>query len=163
LQENRRITVGRRTLAIACLLIFLTTYARTQQEQRFVLLPEREANSLAKMYPKDGPDRINGGWQPSQPQIQSLEANLPHVSDLRSGGAPNGEKITHPELYFRQYVAVVRAGQKLIYVNAICQIRYAPDWREHVAVVMDGGNCFWQAWFDPATQKFSELYINGRA
>ena len=148
---------------IACTLIFLITGAQGQQEQRFVLLPASEANSLARMYPKNGPEKIDGSWQPTKSQIETLEANLSHISDLRSGGAPNGEKIAHPEQYYRQYVPVVRDGQKLIYVNALCEVRFSTDWREHVAIVMDGGNCFWQAWYNPATEKFLTLYINGHA
>ena len=148
---------------IASILIFLFTGAQGQQERRFVLLPASEAINLARMYPKKGPERIDGGWQPTQSQIETLEANLPHVSDLRSFGAPKGETIDHPEQYYRQYLAVIRAGQNLIYVNALCHVQYISDWRDHIAIVMDGGHCFWQAWYDPATEKFLTLYINGRA
>ena len=152
-----------RNLIVAGLLIFLITGVHGQQEQRYVLLPASEASNLARMYPKKGPERIDGSWQPTQTQIETLEANLPHVSDLKSFGAPKGETIKHPEQYYRQYLAVIRAGQSLIYVNALCQKQDISDWRNHVAIVMDGGSCFWQAWYDPATEKFLNLYINGRA
>jgi hypothetical protein len=150
-------------LIITYLLVSLVGGAYGQQEKRFVLLPEGEANSLAKMYPKSGPEKIDGSWQPSRSQIESLEAHLPRISDLTSYGAPKGEKVEHPEQYFRQYLPIVRAGQKLIYVNSLCQTQYISDWRIHIAIVMDGGNCFWQAWYDPTTEKFISLYINGRA
>ena len=94
---------------------------------------------------------------PSKLQIETLEANLPHISDLKSSGAANGEKIAHPEQYFRQCVALVRAGQRLIYVNGLCQVQDISYWRDRLAIVMDGGNCFWQAWYDPATEMFLSL------
>jgi len=152
-----------RKLVVAGLLIFLIAVAQGEQDQCSVLLPESEANRLASMYPKKGPQGIDGSWQPSRSQIETLEASLPHISDLRNGGAPNGQKIEHPERYYRQYLAVVRAGQKVIHVNALCQVGEISYWRNQLAIVMDGGSCFWNAWYDPATEKFSELYINGRA
>ena len=152
-----------RKFVVAVLLVFLNICAHGQQEQRFVLLPASEARSLAEMYPEEGPDKIDGDWQPTKLQIENLEANLHHLSDLRSFGAPKGEKIERPEQYFRQYLAVVRDGQNLIYINSFCQTQYVSNWRNHIAIVMDGGNCFWQAWYDPATEKFLSLYINGRA
>ncbi|MGA2832046.1 MAG: hypothetical protein ABSE55_03145 [Terracidiphilus sp.] len=152
-----------RKIVVASFLIFLAAYANGQQEQRFVLLPASEARNLAEMYPKDGPEKINGSWQPTKSQIESLEANLHHVSDLKSFGAPKSERIEHPEQYFRQYLAVVRDGQNLIYINSFCQIQNISNWRNHIAIVMDGGTCFWQARYDPATERFLNLYINGRA
>ncbi len=152
-----------KSLVIASTLAFLITGAHGQQEQRFVLLPASEVSNLAKDYPQYGPDKIDGSWLPSESQIGALEANVRHISDLRNGGAPNGEKIVHPEQYYRQYVAVVRAGQSLIYVNALCRIGNASYWRDHLYRVMDGGSCAWQAWYDPATEKFLSLSINGRA
>ena len=144
-------------------LIVLLTGAQAQQEQRFVLLPPSQANSLAEKYERKGPDRIDGTWQPTTSQIQALEANLSRISDLRSYDAPNGEQIEYPDRYFRQYVAVIRAGERLIYINALCDVRNIPQWRNQLVSVYDGGNCFWQAWYDPATGSFSELAVNGRA
>ena len=152
-----------RNLIVASLLTSFFAGAQAQQESRFVLLPAGEAGSLAREYPKDGPDRIDGSWQPTKAIIDDLEASLPRISELRSFGAPNSAKIEHPGSYFRQYLAVIRGGKKKIYVNAMCDVTYSVDWRTHLATVTDGGNCFWQAWFDPATGKFTDLYINGRA
>lgn len=152
-----------RKLVIASTLIFLIMGAQGQQEKRFVLLPASEVSSLAKDYPKDGPEKIDGSWQPTTSQIETLEANLPKLSTLRNAGAPNGEKIEHPEQYYRQYLAVIRAGRKLIYVNALCQVGNISYWRDHLYEIMDGGKCAWQVWYDPVTDKFLSLSINGLA
>jgi hypothetical protein len=147
----------------ASLLIVLLIGAQAQQEQRFVLLPSSAANSLAEQYPRKGPDRIDGSWQPTISQIKVLEANLHNISNLTSFDDPNGQKIEHPDRYFRQYVAVVRAGVRLIYINALCDVYHRPEWRNHLVRVLDGGNCFWQVWYDPATGSFSDLAVNGSA
>ena len=144
-------------------LIVLLTSAQAQQEQRFVLLPSIEAKSLAEKYDRKGPDRIDGSWRPAPSQIQALEANLSRISDLRSYDAPNGEQIEHPDRYFRQYVAAIRAGERLIYINALCDVRDVPQWRNHLVSPSDGTHCFWQAWYDPATGGFSELAVSGRS
>jgi hypothetical protein len=143
------------------LLVCLIAGAQGQREQRFVLLPASEATKFASDYPRAGPQSIGGSWQPTTSQVEVLESNLSLISSLRSGGAPNGTRIEHPERYYRQYLAVLRGGHALIFVNSLCDIKYNTDWRTHIAVVMDGGNCFWQAWYDPTTSKFSELMVNG--
>lgn len=143
-------------------LLFLVC-AQAQQEQRFVLLPPRESNTLAEEFPRKGPERIDGSWQPTIAQIQTLETNLSRISDLTSDDNPNAQKIDHPDRYFRQYVAVVRAGERLIYINALCNVHSKPEWRTRLIRVLDGGNCYWQAWYDPVTGTFSELTVNGRA
>jgi len=152
-----------RNLIGASLLVFLVFCAQGQQEQRYVLLPVNAASELAKMYPKNGPDRIDGSWQATQANIDGLEASLSHITEMRSGGAPNGRQIEHPDSYYPQYVAAIRAGQKLIYVNAVCDVKGMSYWHEHLAIVFDGGSCFWQVWFDTATKKFFQLSINGVA
>jgi hypothetical protein len=150
-------------LASAILLFLIVGVAVAQEEQRFVLLPSSEVAELAGMYPKKGPEKIDGSWQPAKSQTEALEHNLPHISDLRGFGAPNGERIEHPELYYRQYLAVIRGGRALVYVSAFCDLRDFSYWHSHLVTVMDGGSCFWQAWYDPATEKFLSLSINGRA
>jgi hypothetical protein len=152
----------KRTLMWSILIAFLVISAQAQQVQHYVFLPESEAKNLARNFPKSGPDKIDGGWRPSESQIQALEANLRHISELRDGSAPNGERIEHPDTYFRQYLGVVRAGRKLIYVNALCDVADIPYWRDHIAIVADGGKCFWQSWYDPSTGKFLDININGR-
>jgi hypothetical protein len=159
--EKGRIAMRTRSFIGAGLLIVLLTNSQAQQEQRFVLLPPGESNSLAEEFPRKGPDRIDGSWQPKIAQIKALEANLSHVSDLTSNYEPNGETVEHPDRFFRQYVAVVRGGQLLIYINALCDVHNRPEWRNHLVPVFTGGNCFWQAWYDPATGSFSELSVNG--
>jgi hypothetical protein len=99
--------------------------------------------------------------------IESLERNLSQVSNLRATNWNSEIHINHPEEYFRQYVAVLSAGKKLIFVNAFCEdiknSSPSPDWRNHLEIIADGGTCVWHALYDPFTGKFSGLEINGRA
>jgi hypothetical protein len=127
--------------------------AQGQQEQRFVILPGRAAGSIANQ----------GSWRPTKADIDGLEANLSKVSALTAEGWPSNVHIDHPKQYFRQYVAVIRGGQRRIYVNAFCDEHLRSHWRDQLVVVQDGATCFWQALYDPVTNRFSNLRINARA
>ncbi|MGB6973300.1 MAG: hypothetical protein WBD67_01320 [Terracidiphilus sp.] len=151
-----------RTALIALSFFLSLAAAPGQQEKKSVLLPESEVKSLAPHFQRTFLLRIQGAWQPSEAQMQRLKAGLSQVSSLRSVNSPPNVKIANPEKYFRQYLAVVRAGKKLIYVNAFCSAEDLPYWHSHLVTVMDGGDCFWQAWYDPITEKFFDLSINGR-
>jgi hypothetical protein len=126
-----------------------------QSSIRSVLLPPSAATLIAS----------DGTWQPTKADVDGLEASLWQVSNLRqqNGPASGRSRIDHPEQYFRQYVAVIRKGKKLIYVNAFCHQDYASYWREQLVAVLDGGACFWQALYDPSIGRFSALTVNGEA
>jgi len=103
------------------------------------------------------------GWQPTEAEIGGLEASLPLVPQLRAENwLPRYDlRIEHPEQYFRQYFPVVQKGKKLIYVNAFRD--EIPNWRQRIVIIMDGGTCCWQAFYDPAMHAFLALRINGVA
>jgi hypothetical protein len=73
-----------------------------------------------------------------------------------------GIRIDHPENCYRQYVPVLVAGRKLIYVNAFCGIEL-PYWRTQFVAICDGGESVWGALYDPTSGEFSDLEVNGVA
>jgi hypothetical protein len=152
-----------RKLAFAILLVFLIAGAHGQQEQRSVLLSANEIKQVASLYPKKGPESIKGSWQPTQADIDSLEANLSQVSHLESNYRNPLIRIDHPEQYFRQYIGVLQSSQKRIFVNAFYEVESEPNWRNRLVIVSDGATCFWHALYDPITATFSGLEINSRA
>jgi len=101
-------------------------------------------------------------WEPTVADINDLEANLSQIAALSSKEPDVNQHIDDPGQYFRQYLAVAVNGRKIIFVNALCSVEPGDSWRKHLIVVMDGGKCYWNAVYDPATQKFSDLVVNGR-
>jgi hypothetical protein len=152
-----------RKLKIAALLLFFIQSISGQQEQRSVLLPEHEAKAVSDWYSRDWPELFNGSWMPSKSDLDGLESNLSQISQLPILGWGTRIHIDHPDQYFRQYIAVKVAGKERIFVSAFCDEKPPFDWREHLFVVIDGANCYWQALYDPATKQFSNLRINARA
>jgi hypothetical protein len=128
----------------------------------YALLPESEASNYAKLF-SPSPDSDMQSWEPTVSEIGALEANLVQVSSLRENVPAASRHIDNPEGYFRQYVAVIQHGKKLIFVNALCQIPAddSNEWRRHIELAADGGSCYWHAWYDPASRQFSDLRING--
>jgi hypothetical protein len=81
---------------------------------------------------------------------------------LRADGWSSEIHIDHPERYFRQYEPVLRAGKKLLYLNAFCDEPPPNYWRKRLVIVADGATCYWQAFYDPERKSFSLLAINSR-
>jgi hypothetical protein len=99
-------------------------------------------------------------WTPSQEQIDRLETKLPTYVKEQSKHHSRHPKIEISK-YKRQYFGYSLNGKKVIYVNAFC---HALDYWEKVFVaVKDGGQCFFQATFDPESDKFVSFSVNGEA
>jgi hypothetical protein len=126
---------------------------------RFVVLPEGE--KAIALCSRRGP-KVDGSWKTTERDIATLESNLAHISSLRSAGTLKGIRIAHPENFYRQYIPIIIAGRKLIYVNAFSAIE-VPDWRTHFVTICDGGESVWGVLYDPTTGEFSNLEVNGVA
>lgn len=103
-------------------------------------------------------------WTPEQAQVRALEAGL--VPFLESEIAPDDFRYGFWEEldgYKRQFFGVtLERGTPLIYANYFCADGF-DNWRTSYVLVMDGGECFFQVLYNPATGDFSRLSINGFA
>jgi hypothetical protein len=141
----------------ACLLPVAYGQANT------VLLPSSMAKDAVQHCSREAP-KVTKGWTPSQQDLDSLEAHLPELRNLKSDGkglGANGDSIPDPERYYRQYVGVVVHGHRYIYVNAILSVH--GDWQTEIQDICDGGTSTWGVLYDPATCKFSDLRTGGYA
>jgi hypothetical protein len=155
-----------RRLRIVSLFCLGIAIAAAQQSQRYAVLPQTEAKSLVGLRLLNSPPRkITGTWEPTQIDVDGLEANLRQVSVLSRQWKSAQWYVDHPERYFRQYLGVLSGGRKLIYVNALCGHLNGSQppsyWRDHYVRVSDGGNCFWNVVYDTSTRTFVDLLVNG--
>ena len=129
----------------------------------FVLLPVRETATFAGSVGSPKP-RIES-WEPTLGDINDLESNLQQISTLSQEFHDPNRHIDDAGQFFRQYLAVEVDGKKLIFINALCRIDPANsnDWRKHLIATVDGGKCYWKAFFNPSTHTFSNLIVNGIA
>lgn len=103
-------------------------------------------------------------WTPEQAQVRELEAGI--IPFLETEIAADDFRYGFwDELdgYKRQFFGVTfERGTPLIYANYFCADDF-DYWRTGYVMMMDGGECFFQVLYDPATGEFSNLRINGYA
>jgi hypothetical protein len=142
-----------RTRNLLILFVFIVG-VQAQQETHYAVL----ASSAAKyIY------AVQTAWSPTEADIAKAEAGITQIAMLKAEGWSYTVHIEHPERYFRQYVPIRHAGTNILYVNAFCDEHPPADWRKRLIIVADGATCYWQAFYDPATKKYSHLTINARA
>lgn len=104
-------------------------------------------------------------WRPARKQIDELELYLSEISLLHPRGWEWSPSVQEPASYNLQFLGVEIGGRRQIFVNAACRIgdENQARWRSRLFIVSDGFICYWHAFYDPETQTFSNLAINGRA
>lgn len=136
-----------------------TPPAAQKHKPDFVLLPESQVAAYAQFF-ADPKSHIES-WEPTVADINDLNSSLSQISALSDKVTPANLHIDDPDQYFRQYLAVAINGKKTIFVNAMCSVEQAASWRKQLVVANGGGKCRWHAIYDPGTEKFSNLIING--
>jgi len=131
--------------------------------QRSVLLPQHEWKAVSTRYSYERSENYDGSWKPSQADLDGLEANLPLISKMKILGWSSNIHIDRPAQYYRQYVAILVSGKRMIFVNAFRDAQEFSDWHDRLVIVIDGDIGYWQVLYDPATKQFSNLRINARA
>jgi len=146
----------------------------------WAILPLDQTRGVLHQCSRRSPRETAGPfWSPSVAQIEELERGLPAY--LRKQG--HAKQANGLDTYRRQYVGFVRAGRKLVYLNAfsaemadalarLCgQLSKArgsrpcsPDtWRREAMHICDGGDSVWGLEYDPASKAFDHLDFNGVA
>lgn len=121
------------------------------------IFPENEVATLVQ---PQFITQLDGAWTPTPAQIATMEAAMPAF--LEASGEFSDRAIGRLPEYIRQYAGVTLDGRDLIFVNAFCD-GAEQDWTTEPVFVMDGGDCFFQVRYDPATAQFVNLMVNGDA
>ncbi|WP_109487682.1 hypothetical protein [Occallatibacter savannae] len=133
--------------------------AAGSHERDFVLLPADELNLWTKYF---GSGTHAEGWEPTLGDMNDAEGALGQIADLSKNDADANRRVDDPRNYYRQYLAVAVDGKRKLFLNAVCSTDQNANWRKRLVIAMDGGKCFWHAVYDPATQRYSDLTVNGR-
>ncbi len=108
---------------------------------------------------------VIGVWTPTNDDVLALETALVTALQAMSRWeAP--EILASLRQYLRQYLGVVVKGQRLILAN-FDRCSQLEDGQLEASFIPflpeDGGSCFLEVLFDPATQTFPRIYIHGQA
>jgi hypothetical protein len=87
-------------------------------------------------------------WEPATADVQAAEDAL-----LEEQGAL---------AQFRQYAGFVEDGDRKVLINGFCDA-FETNWYRQVVIVMDGGDCFFQAVFNVDTGELERFSFNGNA
>ena len=132
----------------------------TAGDTRFTILPTSEGRAAIDQCSRSAPEHVTDFWRPTTAQVEAAEKALPVF--LHSQGHKDWLRNS-----FRQYIGVVVAGRRLIYLNAFPAptpgTADARDARTKAYTACDGGSSFWGTEFDPATGRFQHLDSNGVA
>lgn len=99
---------------------------------------------------------------PNEAEVAEAEAALPAFI----AGHPNATDRMNDELttgfYERQYIGYGTPDGAILVINAYCGEPFG-DPAAEVEIVMDGGDCFWQAIYNLTEGEFTNLSVNGEA
>ena len=143
----------------ATALLFVGTAPAEDLADRTAILPKSQGTKLLNQCSRTAPLHVSEFWIPSAASVRAAEKALPEA--LRA----TAHKIDLRNCY-RQYLGIVSGGKKLIYVNAFSGTVFVHEplrksWKSEAMMVCDGGDVFWGAVFDPATNAFTDFQFNG--
>lgn len=120
---------------------------------------DQTSANLDMFYPQP-----EGVWTPIAADVAKLEADL--LTFLQTAedpwlrpDPPIRERVPN---YMRQYLGIVEEGEQIIYANFFCN-SHEIDWHNDYVFVLDGGDCYFQVKYNPATGEFFDLSVNGEA
>ncbi len=100
----------------------------------------------------------NGTWVATNADLETFEQLLPAA--LSKQGLD--EIADQLDQYTRWYSALEYGDQQLLIVLFSC-IHEADDYRDHIPYIDDGGDCVFEAKYDPADKSIRWIYVNGEA
>jgi hypothetical protein len=142
---------------------------------RLTFLLEHRATAPSWLPFGPGGQRSERTWSPSEEILERMLAGLPERLEADRDG--RGKEIAVRlraqaggeapdaswDVYAGQIVGLEFDGRGLVYGNFFC----APERHEGVGaelvMVLDGGSCYFQVWFDPESGDYPRVTINGEA
>ncbi len=126
-----------------------------------VILPESSADAVLCPCSRASPGLASAYWTPSASEIASLEEKLgPAMKKAIEGSSL---RKWSSDRYRRQYLGVVRDGQRKLHVNLIPRTWKNSDWHQAVVNVCDGGADYGAAEFDLTTSMVVFTAVNGES
>lgn len=131
-----------------------------------VLLPADKQSSLLAPCSRIHPSDLTGHWIPGRDKIDRLEQRLPAVLERTLARVVLEERETRPVVtsYRRQYGAFLRAGRRVIYVNAFIPFpsQDVEPWTQQAMGFCDGGLAGFGVVYHVDADRFDPIEFDGR-
>jgi len=96
-------------------------------------------------------------WTPATSDTEPVEAGLyGYLANSRIVGADIAASRLRTTLV--QYLGITREGRRTILANGVCSVEFLDAHR--IITVLDGGPCYFQAYWDVEQQAFVALSVN---
>jgi hypothetical protein len=107
--------------------------------------------------------KVAGGtWEPSPKMLSEIKSKI--ESHVKKYATAQGRELKNWQSYTFQYQGIEEKGQKLIFINALCDNEIKKrDLSKQIIHVFDGGSCFFSFKYDPLRNDLFDLVINGEA
>jgi hypothetical protein len=156
-QASAALSMDTASAAVATAAPSTTAMIKTAEYQG-VVLPVKEVNQAGLTL--GGEMKLDGVWLPSASDVAAFESGLvAHMTKAVS--AEHKDLPARLKGYKRQWFGVTAAGKKLVYANFFCDAE--PGWEQYAVMVDDGGDCYFQLFYDVTSRQYLNLMINGQA
>ena len=94
-------------------------------------------------------------------EIEKIESITKTAIKEYNATNPQRGKIKNLAGYTRQYIPVInKTGEKLVWVNYFCDVHN--NWKKEIAIVFDGGNCYFNVFVNITKGTFEKFSVNSR-
>ncbi len=101
-----------------------------------------------------------GAWKPAEQTLEAIHSGLKPF--VQKSAADQNKILAEWSKYTFQFQGQEKDGRKFVHINAYCIA--PPEYAEkRFVIVLDGGTCFFNVKFDPATHMYFELQFHGEA
>ncbi|MBN8878042.1 MAG: hypothetical protein J0I32_10885 [Sphingobacteriales bacterium] len=134
----------------SCLLTTIQGLAQDSQDSKRMIFPQETPVSFDLL-----PD---SNWQRFTPSLAEIDSADRYLMTWLSRETPADRNPPALNLYYRQYVGILRNGKRYVYINAACR---KPDYfTKNTLYPRGGGNCYFRALIDLKTNEVITLLFN---
>jgi hypothetical protein len=133
------------------------TYITEDGYHGYILSTELMQDTAAYFLDTDNADATP--FVPTEAMVAEAEAALPAY--VATAPRVTDRIIDELASFERQYLGFETNAGPVLVINALCEPGF--DTANGVVIVMDGGDCFWQATYDLTTHAFTHFSVNGDA
>lgn len=146
-----------RSISLAALILTTACAHSASLPSGARILPASQIDAMLHQCSRSTPAPGEGSWTPQAGDIAAFEtALLPALQKAN----PSKDWSAFPAHYVRQYVGIVRKGQRYLYANVARVDDYSRKATTPI-IVCDGGASFFGAEYDVAAKRITHLDFNG--
>ena len=103
-----------------------------------------------------------GTWQPDATVVAEARAQLPAYAKQQASSKGLSLRAWSSYTFQYQGSSLPKSGRRVVYINAFCTPPSSYAGQKFVRIT-DGGTCYFEAYYDPASKRFIGIAFHGLA